>query len=319
MQVLSNDFGRGPGVSAGINQQGRSVSAGTYPLPYGRGLLWCLCLTLLVLWLASGPAAEAAQPADANNPGQQRSQTRDLSKTLEGLIRQLRELRSDYYLRKANDEAKLQTASRNSDLLEAELEELRRQQADLDRLIQQYKSESQDLRDQLASRAALQAAVRRHSHAFHSAQKAAIENVAPYKQPDRIERLEAACQDVNDANAVSIAEQLGRIWSYVQEEMRLARSSETYSAQAPSDDGASPHARYFRVGQLILGYDTEDNRRAGMWLNLPDGKGWVSFTDPKQAAQVRDAVEILDRRQGPKLLMLPVVMRSSHAPGGETR
>jgi hypothetical protein len=287
-----------------------------------------------VLRLASGPAAEAAQPADANNPDRQRSQTRDLSKTLEGLIRQLRELRSGYYLRKANDEAKLQTASRNGELLEAELEELRRQQADLDRLIQQYKSESQDLRDQLASRAALQTALQRSIQAFYSAQKAAIENVAPYKQPDRIERLKAACQDVNDANAVSTADQLGRIWSYVQEEMRLARSCETYSGQAPSGDlprpagdgtaggtagGASPHARYFRVGQLILGYDTEDNRRAGMWLNLPDGKGWVSFTDPKQAAQVRDAVEILDRRQGPKLLMLPVVMRSSHAPGGETR
>jgi len=269
----------------------------------------------LVLLAPAGPADVTTHPTDPNDMHINSAQSQKLSRTLEGLVRQLRELRSNYYLQKAKDDALLEKARRNRETLQADLDDLRKQEADLDQQIQKYKSEVVGLREQLVSRSSLQKVVRQQIQPFRSTQRAAIENGAPYKQQDRIARLEAACEDCNDANATSVADQLGRVWSYAQEELRLGRSPETYTARVPSEDGPSPHARYFRVGQLILGYVTEDGRQTGMWSALSDRNGWLLISDPKQAEQVRDAVEILDRRQGPKLLMLPVAIQSADIAG----
>lgn len=274
------------------------------------GRLCALCLGLLVLLIPSRPGAVTAGPADPNSIQLESPQLQKLSETLESLIRQLRELRSNYYVQKAQDDAQIQKARQNSEILQSDLDDLRQQEADLDQQVQKYKSEVEGLKNQLVLRSTLRAAVRRQIKPFRSSQRSAIESGAPYKQQDRIARLEAACEDSNDVNATSVADQLDRVWSYAQEELRLARSSETYTARIPSEDGASPYARYFRVGQLILGYVTEDGQQTGMWLALPDEKGWSAIFEPKQANQVRDAVEILDRRQGPKLVTLPVAIQS---------
>lgn len=280
------------------------------------GRLCVLCIGLLVLLIPSGPAAVTGEPTDPNGTQVESPQLQKLSETLESLIRQLRELRSNHYLQKAQDDAQIQKVRRNSEILQSDLDDLRQQDADLGQQIQRYKSEVEGLKKQLVLRSTLQTVVRRQIKPFRSSQRAAIESGAPYKQQDRIARLEAACEDSNDANAISVADQLDRVWSYAQEELRLARSSETYTARIPSEDGASPYARYFRVGQLILGYVTEDGRQTGMWLALPDKKGWLSIFEPKQANQVRDAVEILDRRQGPKLVTLPVAIQSENVGQG---
>jgi hypothetical protein len=44
-----------------------------------------------------------------------------------------------------------------------------------------------------------------------------------------------------------------------------------------------------------------------MWMSLPDKKDWLFITDTKQSSHIRSAVEILDRRQGPRLVTLPIV------------
>lgn len=283
------------------------------------GQLCALCLGLLVLLIPSRPAAVTAGPTDPNGTQVESPQLQKLSETLESLIRQLRELRSNHYLQKAQDDAQIQKARQNSEILQSDLDDLRQQEADLDQQIQRYESEVEGLKNQLVLKSALQTVVRRQIKPFHSSQRDAIESGAAYKQQDRIARLEAACEDSKDANATSVATQLDRVWSYAQEELRLARSSETYTARIPSEpavDLAGPYARYFRVGQLILGYVTEDGRQTGMWLALPDKKGWLSISEPKQANQVRDAVEILDRRQGPKLVTLPVAIQSENMAQG---
>ena len=118
---------------------------------------------------------------------------------------------------------------------------------------------------------------------------------------------------------MSVVDQLGRLWSYVQDELRLARSSETYTGRLQMDNGTSPHVRYFRVGQLILGYVTEDGERTGMWSALSEGKGWLHISDPKQARQVRDAVDILDRRKGPRLVTLPIAIAPATSAGRDRR
>lgn len=299
-------------VSRGSDSKARELTS----RPTTRVVRLCvLCIGLVVPLVGFWSVPVTAQPTDPNRAEVGSSQTHELSRTLADLIRQLREIRSDYYLRKAKDEAELKRARRNSETLRTDLDELRKQEADLDQQIQQYESEVDDLRERLLVRSALHKVIREQIQPFYLGQSSAIENGAPYKQQDRIARLKTACQEGSDANSVSVADQLGRVWSYAQEELRLARSSETYTARVASKDGAAPHARYFRVGQLILGYVTEDGQQTGIWSALSDRRGWSLISDPKQTNQVRDAIEILDRRQAPRFLMLPVAIQSADTAG----
>lgn len=248
-----------------------------------------------------------------------------LTRRLEDLIRQLRELRSDYYRKRTEFDAQIQKARQNRETLQAEAEGLRQQEAELDRQLQQYNSEVQDLSQRLDQKASLQRVVDQKLSEFLADQRTSLENGIPYKQQDRLGRLAPACSDSNDPGHGSVASKLGHLWSYAQEELRLARSSETYSAPAPASNGASPHARYFRVGQVILGYVTEDGQQVGMWSPLSEGprragthiKGWLLISDPRQSRQVHAAVEILDRHRAPELVILPVTIRSKSSAGGQ--
>jgi hypothetical protein len=68
---------------------------------------------------------------------------------------------------------------------------------------------------------------------------------------------------------------------------------------------------------MNLGYITEDGKQAAIWSVLEGRGGWLIIKDTKQAAQVRSAVDILDRRQGPKLVILPMTLASKDSDEGE--
>ena len=265
------------------------------------GLALLVVCLVSVLWSAAGSNPQQMQSADPNA-----LQIQQLSATLEGLIEDLRELRFGYYATRSETRAKIEQARRNREMLEAQLEQLRAEQADLDRQIESYASESADLRKELAGRSEIRRAFQLQAGPFREHQQQAIAGGIPYKQQERTARLKAADEDPGDANAVSISDRLNAVWSYARGELRLARSSETYTARAPEQNGAAPHARYFRVGQLILGYVTEDARRAAMWSAGPAGSKWRTVTDPGKADRLQTAVAILDRRQAPQLIMLPL-------------
>ncbi len=273
----------------------------------GPLLKWafCLCLPILAAFSCWVPAASEA--VDPNQPGEAKTHE-ELSQRLEELIRQLRQERSAYYTQKAEYERRIQKARENRRILRDELEEIRRQEAEMDRQIQKYGAEVKDLKKQLESRSSLEKTINEHIEPFLAKQRTAIEKGIPYKQQERIARLEGIGVDVNDVTTASVADRLAQVWNYGQEELRLARSSETYSARAKAMEDAAPHARYFRVGQKILGYVTEDGGQTAMWLSFPDESEWVFITDAQQSSQIRNAVEILDRRQGPKLVTLPIVL-----------
>ncbi|MEJ2703983.1 MAG: DUF3450 family protein [Sedimentisphaerales bacterium] len=270
---------------------------------------WVFRLGLLVLVIFAGQSLVASETADPNQP-QTTSKQKELSARLEELIRQLRQERSAYYAQKAQYESQIEKARQNRKVLQGKLDDLRQQEMESDQQLQKYETEVDDLQEQLASKASLENVVREQVQPFLVSQRDAIEKGIPYKQPERIARLEAVGGDPDAPNRSSAADQLGLVWNYVQEELRLARSSETYTARAKTGDEVSPYARFFRVGQKILGYITEDGRRAAIWSSLAAHKDWLFITDAKQASQIRSAVEILDRRQGPKLVTLPVALTS---------
>jgi len=273
----------------------------------GPLIKWAFCLCLLVLGTLARRTVAASGTMDPNEPGQTNTE-KEPSERLEELIRKLRQERSAYYTQKAEYESRIQKARENRRILREELEEVRRQESQTDRQIRQYQDEVDDLKIQLELRSSLEDVISRHIEPFLIKHRTAIEKGIPYKQEERIARLEGVGVDVNDVSTGSVADRLAQVWNYGQEELRLARSSETYSARAKAMEDAAPHARYFRVGQKILGYVTEDGRKTAMWLSFSDESEWVFITDARQSAQISSAVEILDRRQGPRLVTLPIVL-----------
>ena len=258
---------------------------------------------LLVALVGTCCLAHAAEAVKDGDPAR-------LMGRLQELIRQLRELRQDYYTQKAQDVAEMEAARRDCDLLKGQVADLREQEASLDAALADYRSQIQQLETELEEKAILGALVEQELNAFASAQVRQIEAGIPYRQLDRLARLRAASPEPNEAT-VSVAERLGHLWSYAQEELRLAESSETYTERASVKNDALPYARYLRVGQLLLGYVTEDGEEGAVWLNLPEAGRWQAIADPKQLAQLRDAAEILDRRQAPRFVSLPIILDDS--------
>ncbi len=276
-----------------------------------------LASVLFVGLLAGGlltHRAMATSQAVATSDGQT-----SLLETLQGLVTQLRQRRQDYYRQKALNETEMHTARENRAFLQTQVEDLREQEADLDRQLEESRSQVQTLEVQLKQKATLQNVVSREIMTFASEQQTQIAEGIPYKQSERIARLQAGVADVNESALTSVANQLGHLWSYAQEELRLAGSSETYTERAPVGEDALPYARYFRVGQLILGYVTEDGHQAAIWLSSPQGGRWQTISDPGQVAQIRNAVEILDRQQAPRFVSLPIATNASHLDTAEPR
>lgn len=287
----------------------------------GPPLQRAVCFTLLVLGALVCRTPAASEVADPNAPPQTNTQ-RELSQRLEDLIAQLRRERSAYYVQKAQQGGQIEKARENRKILQGELDDLRQQEAATDLQIRKYEAEAEDLKEQLLAKTSLEDVISEQIKPFLVSQQAAIGNGIPYKQQERIARLEAAHDDAvareqappaeTGADAlshISAADRLGHIWNYGQEELRLARSSETYSARAKTVDESSPHARFFRVGHKILGYITEDGRQAAIWSSLPSHNRWLIIAERNQSAQIRSAVEILDRRQGPGLVTLPIALQ----------
>jgi hypothetical protein len=279
----------------------------TFGIAYLRRCIFCL--GLLVSMAFTDRVFAAPTNLDPNMPRQPNRQ-KELSRQLENLISQLNQQRSAYYTEKARLDAEKEKARENLKILKTEFDDLSKQEDESDRQLRKYEAEVEELKEQLVSKESLDNVLLNQVKPFCANQRAAIENGIPYKQQERVERLEAAVGDANAPDSVSASDKLGHIWNYAQEELLLARSSETYSARAKTDDESSPYARLFRVGQKILGYITEDGRHTAMWSSLKDGKRWMPVTDKKQSAQIRSAVEILDRRQGPKLVTLPIALES---------
>jgi hypothetical protein len=263
--------------------------------------LWHLSVLLAALVIA-GVVAQQAVAAEGG--------TTRLMGRLQTLVRQLRELRQDYYKEKVRDEGEIEAARRDGELLRSQLEALREQEALLDAELGDYRSQVRALEAELATKAAVREVVEREVGAFVSAQVRQIEAGIPYRQEQRVARARAAL-DPNEVGTLSVGGRLGHLWSYAQEELRLAGSSETYTGRAVAEEDVVPYARYFRVGQLLVGYVTEDGRRAAVWVDGPEGGRWQRISDARPLGPLRDAAEILDRRQAPRFVSLPIVLNAA--------
>lgn len=215
---------------------------------------------------------------------------------LEDVLRQLREERAAWYQRQRSRQERLDGLRQTTRRLEAETAELKSREAEADKQLAEVGGELAGLRKEEEGGTARAGQLAPALDQAFAEGKTFVAEGLDYRRKDRLARLEA------DPAVHSPGERLGRYWSFLQEELRIARSGEAYSASIPLDGGRVKPARIFRVGHLLQGYVTEDGLEAG----YESAGAWKAAGTPARDQAARDAIEILDRRRAPSLLKLPV-------------
>ena len=93
-------------------------------------------------------------------------------------------------------------------------------------------------------------------------------------------------------------------WLFARRELDIARTAETFTDEVALDDDVVIHARLFRVGGLVLGYSEERGVRSGLW-SLAQTR-WRHDLSEAERAAVERSIAILERREAPDLVSLPV-------------
>jgi hypothetical protein len=220
-----------------------------------------------------------------------------LQEELKDVLKKLREERSAFHQRSRSRDEEIDVVKGSLKRLEPDLAELRSREREEDAQIAEVRAEIEKMTSE-EGRDRMRGVVGSEMKTLLEEGRAFVGEAPPYRKEDRLLRLGAATEG-------SMSDQLGRYWSFFQEEMRVARSGESYSAEVPLAGGRMKPARIFRVGHLVLGYVTEDGEESGLW----DGKAWTAARTPEEDRSIRAAVDTLDRRRAPALLSLPVLRK----------
>jgi hypothetical protein len=256
---------------------------------FGRGAALGFALLLTLPDPARGERPLSGDPQEEGK----------LTEELETLVRKLREDRAAYYSRHRARKEQLDSARSAERRLEPELAELRSREGDLERTLAEAKADLEKLKKEREKDSLRLLLIPEVEKSIREG-KDWIGQGIPYRVDDRLLRL-------GDPAGGTLQDKLSRYWSFLQEEVRIARSGEALSMEVPLTRGRAKPARVFRVGHLILGYVTEDGLEAGLW----NGKEWASSSTVQEEKAVRQAVDILDRRRAPELLSLPVFRRGN--------
>ncbi len=244
---------------------------------------------------ASEKAATRSEKSEAS------ADARALSDELASVLTRLREARAAYYQRQHARAVEIKAAREPVRRLQSEVAELVARQEDADKELAGVSAEIATLQRDQETLAACEAQL---LPAVEKAVAGATRFVASgfdYRRQERLARLGADMPPTAD-----LAERVTRYWAFLQEELRIARSGETYTAQIPLEGGRAKPARVFRVGHIVQGFVTEDAAEAG----LETRAGWQRADSPETEQVVRDAVDMLDRRRAPALLPVPIVRRN---------
>ena len=262
-------------------------------------LIWISCSTLLV-----------AAPLDPNQADYASlSPEAKLLDELHSIVQTLREERMAYYEKQRQLESHIQQKQNDLVALENKVAQLRTSEEQADQDLQRIEQDIQQLELELRSKKARQEQIQKTMDNWIVQGRKAVDEGVPFRQKERRERLISVAPEQSENASITAADTLGRIWNFFQEEMRLARSGETFTEQIDIAKNRLKYAQLFRVGHQILGYLTEDGRETGLWLEQNGRKQWQHALAEEDANTALTAVEILDRQQQPKLISLPVSIR----------
>ena len=265
----------------------------------GTRCLARLLFGVLVIFCFYGSVSAAPEGKVA---GAELGQGDALTEQLWSLVRSLGQLRADYYEKQGQRSEEIGQLRETAGKLEAEVEELRRREEAMDKDLAGIQAEIAELGIENAENQAMQLSVAGKLDEFVAGQGEEVERGIPYRKNDRLARLAGRIGGEQPAQGRSVADVFGGIWSFSQEEMRIARSGETYTDLVELGERQMQYARLFRVGHQVLGYVTEQEGRVGIW----SAKGEWESVGKREGEAVKEAVQILDQKSVPNYVQLPV-------------
>lgn len=123
----------------------------------------------------------------------------------------------------------------------------------------------------------------------------------PFLPDERADRL-AGLQDLLPRADVSLAEKYRRILEAYQIESDYGRTLEAWRGELAGDDG-SRSVEFFRLGRVMLYYQTLDAHESGWWN--PQTRAW-EVLDGSARRPLTQAIAIARQQQAPAYLQLPV-------------
>jgi len=261
---------------------------------------------LIVVCLAGGVrAGEAggAPPAAADASA--------LQKELEAALVGLRELREGYYARKQASEERLAALGEQIESLTDERDALTEEQERLAADAKELKGNAERLGEAVEWYRTLRAGVRGAVEGFAKEQSDALAGGLPHRVPERRVLLSRLERDLASAT-VAVSTWVELAWLFAESELREAAEGAAYTSAVTLSYGRRKPARFFHLGQVLVGFVTEDGEEAGyaeLAGGVDGGFRWKTDASDALASELREAVRILDRREPPRLLLLPLFVR----------
>ena len=278
--------------------------------PASMRTIWISTLIAVAVLTISASGAADDRPS---TPPAAKQDDAALFAELQELVRTLHAERRAYYERQRERAPRIEAARKATEELEAEVAELRLQEAEIDTELSALRAENDALLASSESAERERDALTANLERAEAGGTRHVEAGIPYRGVERRRRLSPSAADGGD-ESTTIAARLLRYWLFARRELDIARTAETFTDEVALDDDVVIHARLFRVGGLVLGYSEERGVRSGLW-SLAQTR-WRHDLSEAERAAVERSIAILERREAPDLVSLPVdwITASERAP-----
>ncbi len=205
----------------------------------------------------------------------------DLAQRLADLRTEVEELSADVETRKSSIQSRVRS--------------IQSQKADVEMQIQQEEMRLKQLRRQMDKH---RARVERQTSLQEDLQPTVVESIGvirgqveaglPFKKSERLAELNELESQLNDGT-ISPQKATSRLWTFVEDELRLARENGLYR-QVVEVDGSETLADVARVGMVAIYYKTETGQ-VGMAVETDDGWSWRRVEGEREIRKIRQLFE----------------------------
>lgn len=224
---------------------------------------------VVVVFLAAGSAFAAKEDIS------------ELAQSLADLRTEVEELSGDVETKKSS----IQSRVRSIQSQKAEVEmQIQKEEMRLERLRQQMDKHKQRVEQQKSLQQDLQPTVVASIDVIRGKVKRGL----PFKKSERLNELDELESQMKDGT-ISPQKATSRLWTFVEDELRLARENGLYR-QVVAVDGEETLADVARVGMIAIYYKTEKGR-VGMAVETDSGWEWRAVDGEKETRKIRELFE----------------------------
>ena len=182
-----------------------------------------------------------------------------------------------------------------------EIESLRIYNDNLQRVVNDQRSEVQSINNQLAGLEETNRGVVPMMLEMIDALDRIVEADIPFRIEERRARVQRL-RDMMDQAEVTASEKYRRVTEAYQSELEFGRTTEAYSDTLPT---TGQTVDFLRVGRTLLVYQTSDSSVTGWFNPSPNSRQFEELPE-RYRLEVKDGLSIAKNEKAPNLVILPV-------------